>query len=787
MFTHYLKVFIRDLFKNKLYISINVLGLAFAFTFCMISYLSFEFNENFNAFHTQKDNIYRINSLRKVQGELQHWGVVPLPIGDVIKNDIANIDQVTRFVYSSVNFKKDYDTFSRRVAYADDDFLDIFSFPLKYGSKSDFGAKDYIYLSEETSELFFKSEDPVGRTLRILLKDNSYAEFLVGGVFEKIPENSSLQFDAVTNFQNYLDFNEVKNSDWSQWVYATFFTTSTPQAAAEVEKNLSKYLSVQNSLEDIWDVNNFYIDPMMEVAPDGRDMYANYLEHSFIPSAIVSPIIMAGIILLVACFNFTNTSIALSSKRLKEIGLRKVFGATHSKLISQFLIESLFFCFLSMLVALIIAQKLIPAYSSLWVGLDIELHFNDIAFIVFLLIMVLIASFLAGAYPAFFISKHEPAQIFKEKLKFGSTTVFSKFLLTIQFSSSLAAVAAGVIFMQNAEYQNTLDYGYDKESLIVVKVNGRQQYERFYQLASQHSNTIGVSGSQHQIGVDNGVAVVKSGSVEEEVDLLEVGDGYVETLGLQIINGRNFHKHSEADRNNAVLVNEQLMSAFGWKDAVGKKLEINGKVYEAVGVLKNFYNKGMWEAIKPVVVQLTAPDNFHYLITKTNASNLIESNDYLKQNWNSNFSEQYESFYQEDTTREARVANSNVKSIFLFLAVVALILSVTGLFTMVSIKVIRKLKEIAIRKSLGASSLHIFYVVNKEFVILLILATILGSAFGYLLVNLFLDGIYAYHVKVSILPFLLSALVIFLVAFSTISYRIISAIKASPIKALRSE
>jgi ABC-type antimicrobial peptide transport system permease subunit len=507
--------------------------------------------------------------------------------------------------------------------------------------------------------------------------------------------------------------------------------------------------------------------------------------------AITVPAIMAGMLLLLACFNFTNTSIAISSRRLKEIGIRKVMGGMRVQLVFQFLSENLILCILGLVVGLLIAEWMVPAYDSLWPWLELKINYaENIGFIFFLFILLLLTALIAGGYPSFYITSFEPVSILKGRAKFGGTNWFTRILLGGQFVISLLSIIMGVAFYQNGEYQRNYDLGFATHGAISVWVNNEGGFNTYRDALSANKDIEVIAGTKHHIANAWYNDPVKFESVEREVDIFDIGDNYFEAMDMKLIAGRNFIKDSETDKKESVLVTEELVKQFGWTDnPIGKRLVWMDTVQlYVVGVVKNIYARALWEPIQPLMIRYTSPDQYQQVVIKTDPKKITAVNEFMEKKWKEVFPNTvYNGQMIDQELQETNDINKNIVIMFGFLGFFAALMTGIGMYTLVSLNIVKKMKEIGVRKVLGASVLNIAGVINTEFIINLGIATVLGGALGYFMADSLMDSIWEYYLKLGIVSLTISIIALLAVAVASVGYKTISTASLNPTKTLRDE
>ncbi len=449
MFKNYLLVTFRNLLKNKIFTIINILGLGIALSVCIVAFFNHMFNYEFDRFNQNFNEIYRVTSFRDMQGREQEYGIVPATLGLQVKNDIPGIERAARLMRTGSPVKIGDNVFPAQVSYIDPEFLDIFTFTIINGDKQAIAGQGNVLVSETMSKTLFGDEYPVGKTISIVNDQNKEYTFTVGGVFTDMPDNSSFRIDVLSHFDNFLLMWDLNDADWKFMTTVLFVQIPNKSLLASISEGLKTYLPVQNMAREDFRINRFSVVPLKDVGANTRNIWSSGLFPSLHPAALIAPTIMALFILLIACLNFANTAIAIFSKRLKEIGLRKTFGGQRKQLISQFMFETFIICFLALLTGIAISSVLVPAYSNLWAYMSIELSFSRYLFFwVFLVLLLLVTGFIAGVYPAIHVSSFSPVNIMKGGNLFKSSGNLSSVLLTLQFAISVMALVMGIAFCQ---------------------------------------------------------------------------------------------------------------------------------------------------------------------------------------------------------------------------------------------------------------------------------------------------------------------------------------------------
>lgn len=790
MLKNFFKITARNFLRNKSYVLINVLGLGLSLACCIVGYLNWKYAAEYDQNHVNHESIYKVQIYKSVQDRNVPYGITPLPLGTSIEDKITGITHSSRYTSSGLVLKKDLNVFNRSIAFAEDDFLEMFTFPFKYGNKEALLDRSKIILSAYTSETYFGEADPTGEIITVIMEDGSQLPFTVGGVLEPIPQNSSISFSALMHFDNYLKIRELENNDWKLFVAATFVMTDGGFPQNLLDDINSNYVEVQNLARDDFQIGSYYAVQLTDLGSIAESIRSNWLNQPPPPPAIMVPLIMAFLMLLIACFNFTNTSIAISSKRLKEIGIRKVMGSGRKQLIFQFMGENLILSFIAMVAALGIAYFMVPAYSAMWDFINLELNLSsDGEIYLFLVGLLVLTSVIAGSYPSLYISAYQPVNILRGSLTLGGTNWFSKILLGLQYMFTIIALISALAFANNAEYQSNMDLGFEKDNILGVRVEDKSEYERFNNLVKQMPEVEQSTGTTHHIGWWTYGRTLKAEDKEVESDMMNFSIDYKDLMNLQVVEGRYFDKDTyDFERENSIVLNETLVKEFGWTEPLGKVVQIDDSTrLTVVGVIEDFYMYGFFNPVEPCAFRLADKDAMNFVVVKSEM-NPTEFYDKLEAKWyeiapNTPFNADF----MDESLAEMDLVNKNIMIMFRFLGVLALILSSIGLYTLVSLNIIKRVKEIGVRKVLGATINQILVLMNKQFFWLLLVFAIIGSLLSYVAIDALMASIFAVYQAISVFTVLIPFLLLMSVALIIASSRILKTAVQNPVKSLRYE
>lgn len=791
MIRNYILITLRNMLKNKIFISINILGLGLAIALCIIAYLNWRFSEDWDKGQLNAESIYRIQFLREAPGKSERWGTSPMPLANHIRQNVQGVSKVVSFMPYETDFRIGDELFQTSLGYADSLFFEMFTFDILHGNVADFKTKRTIFITDELAKIYFNREDVTGEPITQIIQGVPQ-EFIVGGVFRKPPLNSSFAVSAFTLWDNLKDIG-IPTDNWREW-NTTFLQINDPGSIGEITRQLQQYVEPQNRAREDFKIKSYYLENFKGIA--GRSIDEPRLRGSQLrpamPKAVVDiPSIMAVLLLLLACFNFTNTSIALCGQRLKEIGIRKVIGGVRKQLIVQFLGENLFLCFMGLLTGLLLAEFLVPAYDHLWTWLELDLNYADnLSFLFFLGGLLLITALLAGGYSAFYVTAFEPISILKGKTKFGGTSWLTRFLLGAQFSISILTIIFAIGFYHNAQYQKNYDLGYFTTGVISVHVGNEAGFNTYRDALSGSHDILDIAGTKHHLLRSFGWTSVKYESQERQVDMMEVGDDYLEAMNIRVIAGRSFNKDSETDRKESILVTEEFAKQFNWNDdAIGKRIVWMDTIQlYVIGVVKDIYSRALFRPVEPMMIGYAAPAEYTQLIARVKPDKMLEANEFMEAKWKDVFPNVlYNGQFIDNKMKETVEINNNVIVIFGFIGFFAVLMSATGLYTLVSLQIVKRTKEIGVRKVLGASITNIIRVITLEFLLVILLGCILGGVTGYVMVDVSMDSAWEYYEKVTLTTFYTSLAIIFLIAVVTTGYKTVSTARMNPVKTLRDE
>ncbi len=802
MLKNYFKIALRNLRKNKIFSFINVFGLAIGLT-CFMFIVVFVYNElDYDNYPELAKDIYRINLSVTGNGNVAVYPNVDVAVGKGIKNAFPEVEAFTRLLPISSFIKYDEKQFKEEhIAFADSNFLQMFSIPLIEGSGRDALEKpNCIVISKALENKYFGKDEAVGKTLTIGTRGSEYK---VTGVFDKVPDNSHFHFDAFLSFTTL----KIKNETWSNLGYFTYLLLNENADAKKLEAKFPQLVAdyivpeIRNDMgvslaEAQKSVNTFVfsLQPLTDIHLNSDTEYeleANGdIKYVYIFSAL------AIFILLLACVNFTNLSTAIATKRVREVGIRKVMGSVKKQLIFQFLTESVLFTFFAMLCALILMFALVPYFNQL-TNKNISFgFFIDPQWLLAMFLLSLLVGILAGIYPAFFLSAFNPIKNLKgstPKESFNKNFLRSG-LIVFQFFISTALIISTIHVYQQLHYMQNKKLGYNKEQVLFIQDAGLlgKDQDAFKQQVLMDNRVVSASISWTvPSGIFDGTEIYpknnSSNGTTIHANIYHVDYDYLSTLGINILYGRDFSKNFPSD-SAGVIINEAAVRKLGWEgtDPLGKSIVRSGQhQFNIVGVVEDFHYTSVKLDIAPLMILLG--DNYGGLILKIETKDIDGFLTDLKKQWDAFRPRGPLSYNFLDDKFAALYSNeARTQKIFSFFTLIAIIIASLGLFGLSAFVIEQRTKEIGIRKVLGASITEITLMLSKEFTKWVLIGNIIAWPAAYYFLNKWLED-FAYRTDIGVWTFIISGLIVLMIAFMTISYQSIKAAVANPVNSLRSE
>jgi putative ABC transport system permease protein len=785
MFKNYLKVAFRNIIRHKGYAFLNIFGLAIGMACCILIGLWVLDELNYDRFHENASSICRVESNQNFSGRTLHIYWTPHPLGPALKAEIPEIKNSTR-AYNLraqlIRYKdKAFEEYS--VWSVDPSFLEIFSFPMiKGNAENSLSGTSSLVITERLAAKFFGDEDPIGKVINVAQS----ADFTVTGVINDIPRNSSLQFDVLIPYK-YLDSIGRTNNNFTDNQTYTWVQMHSGISTKDTSAKISGFIRQKAP-------RSLMVLELLPLTKVHLYTYSGYEKNLAVQSVYIFSVI-AVIVLVIGCINFMNLSTARSANRAKEVGLRKVVGAIRSQLIRQFYGESILFALIALGFALAIVSFVLPAFGSL-AGKEMSWNVAGAGVLALGLAgIALLTGLASGSYPALFLASFQPVSVLKGKMKSGTgNAVFRRVLVVVQFFLSAALIIGVAVVSKQMTFIKNRNLGWNKEQVVAIPI---RSYSRpsLETLKAELTKTPGILNTAVATQKPSFTSWSSSGfdwegkdpSLEVDVTYMGVDDGYVDTMGMTIAQGRNFSKKFPADKKESFLINEELARLMGYENPIGKSFSFWEQKGKIVGVIKDFHFQPLRRKIEPLVISWFELNWTNFLFLRIAPEGISETLGTVRRNWekilpNIPFSYQ---FLDEDFARMYRSEERTGTLLKIFTAM-AILVACMGLFGLASFGAEQRTKEIGIRKVLGASVPGIVALICREFLLLIGLANLIAWPVAYFAAKDWLKN-FAYRTQIPAVFFIEALIVSLAVGLMTVIYKAIRAASANPVESLRYE
>lgn len=777
-----LNTVIRNLYKQKAYSGINILGLATGVTCTLLILIWVDYEISFDTYHKDIDRIYTVfENQQYADGDVFSVYSTPSPLAASLKREYYEVEYASRMVSTwgqlvlSANGNNIVEDGGKVV---DPDFFKIFSIPVIYGETDGLLENEStIVLSQRLSERLFGDLDPVGLTVEI----NSRYQFIVGAVVENAPENSSIRFDFFLPFKFFRDFWEYDLSDWEANSFHTFLklkeSANSRYLAENIKFHVRQRIPYSNVQLDLQEFDKYHL---YSISKDkaGPIWYVEVF------------LVVAVLILLIACFNYMNLATARSERRAREVAIRKVVGAQRRGLVGLFLTESIVFTTIALGLAVVLVELLLPVFGDL-TNRTLSLNAGNFKFLFAVIFIVLTTGVLSGSYPAFFLSSFLPIQVIRGVFRQDSA-MLRKVLVVIQFTMSIALFICTSVIYKQLNFLQDSDIGYNKDNIVYIEMVD-EFYSEYPQLKSELLKIPGVqwvtAANQMPVNFSNSTWDVNwPGKSEDSEDVLFqlsfVDFDFIETFEMDVIQGRGFSKKYGEDTLR-FIINESAAEKMGMVQTIGEKISLWNYTGEVIGIVKDFNFNSLQVGVNPLIM-MRNPRSFKYLGIRIgddkepiiNRIRKVWSDKFPDVPYNYRFlDEDFDYFYQ---------AESRMGKLFASFTAIAFIISCLGLFGLISFITERKAREVALRKVFGANVDNVFQLLFKDIFKWIMLSNAIAWIMSFFAMEWWLNG-FAYRIEIGIGVFVLAGLLSFVIAFLTIYRQIARLVASAPAYVLKYE
>ena len=804
MIRNYLKVALRYLVRNKGYTIINVSGLAIGITCCVLIMLFVRSEWSYDKFHSKSQRLYRAWIVEKYEGQDDIIDITtPIPLAGALQENYGEIEGTCRVTAFNSLVKVAQNSFSEDARMVDSTFFKLFDFKLIKGDRNNpFPTSNSVIVTEETSKKYFGNEDPMGKQVEMAL-GNEKAIFTVVGVAKSAPEESSIQYNVLIPYSNdKLLFSANARRSWYNINPETYVLLKDGVSAKQLEQKfptMVKQVLGEDYKEGMYMV---YLQSMPKIHLDTS--LAAGIEPISDPKYSYILLTIGFLILIVACINFITLSVGRSATRALEVGVRKVLGAERQQLIRQFWGEAILVTLVSVVIGVLLATLLVKPFNQL-INRGLTLQF-DLLFLLICLGIIIVIGLIAGIYPALVLSGFKPIEVLKGKLKISGSSFLRRSLIAGQFVASIVMIIATIIIGKQLAYFQEKDLGYQKEQVVIVPTNmprirGMALAELYRNELLKQPQVAGVSASIMSFSETPWINVgyTDDKDIYRDFQCNAVDAYFIPTMQIPVVKGRAFDPNNTADVTNSIIVNEAMVKMFGWQQPIGEKLP--GRIdHKIIGVVKDFHFQTLHTKIQPLAL-IMKPDTFFRRIenisfgapmqprvsVRLKPGNLVSNLNMLRAAWKKVAPDQdFEYRFLDESIASQYRSEQRTGKLVRIASFLSIFIASMGLFGLATLTVVRRTREIGIRKVLGANTGSIVALLSSEFLKLVLVAALIAFPIGWWAMNKWLED-FAYKINIEWWVFVAAAGVSLMVALFTVSLQAVKAAMANPVRSLRTE
>ena len=781
MIKNYLKITFRSLYRNRLFSSINILGLATGMAGALLVFMYIQYELNYDKIFKNYDNIYRLVRDYNIGGEQSLNPSTSYGLAGAVMEEIPAVIVSTRKFNNRTNVKYKDNIFNENVCYTDSMFFQVFDYNFLVGNPNDaLKNPDEIIITKSIAEKYFKNENPLGK---VLLFDD-VKNFRVSAVIENIPANSHFNFDI---FAPISEFNDgIPDDEWFNNYFLTYVLINQNADLTETTNKLTELYA--KNMQSEGDKTKIHLQNLQD----------QHFANSQLSKLNIYLFLAIGIfILMLACINYMNLNTARYIKRTKEVGIRKIAGAHKTQLVKQFFGEAILLSTISIFFGVLIVESILPFFNQI-TGMNTAIQYLSKNFIFILISIILFSSFLAGIYPALFLSSFEAVKILKGQLgSFKLSSNIRKGLVIFQFSiTTILLISAGYIYSQFF-YMTNKNLGFTTENLVYLVLTNKleKNYDTFKTTLLGNPDIVGVTKTSflpmNIYGLINGLSWDEMNNQEKTAFAFQcVECDFLNVVDYKIVEGRFFSEDFSSD-STAVIINQKAQRLMNYNNPIGNKIYLGDEeddgVVQIIGVVEDFHTLPVNNEIEPIMLLLGNIDYYSCILIKLNGKNNKNTIDFISRQWDEftpGFPFKYR--YMDDKIKTMYGDTQQTAKAFTLFVILAILISCAGLFGLSFFIVEQKTKEIGIRKALGASTGIVYMLLNKTFTRWVLISIVIGSPIAWYLMYKWLNN-FAYHTKPNIFIFIGAGLLILFIAQLTIAYQTIKTARANPANSLRNE
>jgi len=792
MFRNYFKVAFRNLLRSKGFSIINISGLAVGMASAMLILLWVQNELSYDRFYSKTDQIYKVYNRDKVNGELQAVDQSPVALASALKQDYPEVEDAVNYRRVTFLATAGEKHLNAQGAFADSGFLSMFSFPLLAGKPDKaLSGNNSIVLTQQLAKKLFGNEDAVGKTVRIDSTDN----FTVTAVLKDLPGNTQFDFEYLLPWNYIVQLGWIDANDWVNNFSNTYVSLEQGVSQKVFDEKVKNIIISHTKGSGSESKAEVFTQPLSRLYLYSRSENGQLVSGRI--QMVRMFIIIAIFILLIACINFMNLSTARSEKRAKEVGIRKVMGAFKRSLVLQFISESILLACIAFIVAVVIVQLSLEGFEQL-VGKQLSVDTGDPFLWLFALAFILFTGFIAGSYPAFYLSSFAPVKVLKGGFKkINALITPRKLLVILQFTFAIVLIICTIVVEQQLKFAQERDAGYNKNDLVYTFAQGdvNKHFESIKNDLVNSGAAIAVTKSYSPITKrwNDGSGFQWQGSTESDkrTDFIWCGSDadFVKTIGVKLVEGRDIDVYNYPTDSMAMLLNEEAVKMMHLKKPIGQIVTFtpDGRQWHVVGVVKNFILESPYEKINPMMI--VGPSQFLYVIhVRLNPANAMAVDIAKMEKIFKRYNPQYpfEYVFADESYAKKFADEQRIQTFAELFAGLSIFISCLGLFGLAAYMAENRIKEIGVRKVLGASTTNIAFLLSKDFLKLVIVSSVIASPVAYLVMSKWLSD-YQYRTEIHWWIFFGTGLLAIIIALGTVSFQAIKAAIANPVESLRTE
>ncbi len=795
MLSNYVKIVFRSMMRNKGFSLINILGLSIGLvSFLAISlYVIDEFS--YDRFHTNGNRIYRAIINANFDGQVAKWGAVPNKLAPASR-EIPEIEKVTRVFhhnFGDIGFvSTETEKFSEtKLFYADPEIFDVFTIPLMKGTPDKvLDRPGTIVISESSAKRYFGDKDPIGKSL---LVDNTLS-LEVTGIFQDFPPNSFLQCQLIASFSSNV-FGKEENQNWGNASFETYFLLNKSGSLELVQQKIDGLIERSIPAPERW--FSITLQPLLDIRLHSQGFMSNIDRKEYGDYNQVKILIaLAAIILLIAAINYMNLTTAQSQRRNKEVGISKTLGATFRELNTKFYFEASIFVMVSLLISVVVLTIALPLFNNIS-GKAISAGFiNEAWFWISFVVLWVTLTLISGFYPAFYLSSFSPKSALLKTSQSGGQASIRKGLVVFQFAVSITLIICAVMFYKQINFLRTKKLGYQPEQVIAIMVSAAKDQQQVMSLKTELEampEVKSVARSQSYPGIGtSGYTITREGGPEQGTSIAATHATHevLDVLGIKLLAGRTLPETKDPnDTTIQVVINKSTADylQLSPEEAVGTRVKIfYQSAAEVVGVVEDFHFASFQQQIGPYCFNNSKDNRYVYLLVKVEATELKATVQKLERTFKKIIPAAFEFTFLDQQMAKLYQSEEKLSTIVLLFAGLAIFIACLGLYALASYTAAQRIKEIGIRKVLGASVFQLVGMLSKEFMTLVIIAFLIGIPAGYYLMSEWLEA-FAYRTDLNVFVFVVAGAVALMIAWATVSFESFAAARKNPVESLKGE